>query len=164
MNKRYFEKVSENQWMVNIPEYVTETDWMVLYDNLELPTRGTKTSAGYDFKSPVTFALEPDEETKIPTGIRVSMDDDNVLMIYPRSGHGFKYYLRLANTVGVIDSDYYNSSNEGHIFVKIRNEGSKPLEIKRGEGLCQGIFTKYLKTLDDASEGIRDGGFGSTTK
>jgi len=163
-NKRYFKKVSEQQWLACTPTDTQQIKWMDLLNALELPKRATKFSAGYDFYSPYTFTLEPHEEIKIPTGIRVFMNDDNFLSIYPRSGHGFKYYLRLANTVGIIDADYVNSKNEGHIFVKIRNEGDKSLTINKGDGLCQGIFLPYLKTADDISEESRDGGFGSTTK
>jgi len=163
-NKRYFKKVSEQQWLACTPTDIQKVKWMDLLNELKLPKRATKFSAGYDFYSPYTFTLEPNEEIKIPTGIRAFMNDDNFLSIYPRSGHGFKYYLRLANTVGIIDADYVNSKNEGHIFVKIRNEGNKSLTINKGDGLCQGIFLQYLKTADDISEESRDGGFGSTTK
>lgn len=131
----------------------------------KLPKRATKNSAGYDFFAPFDFTLEPGEEIKIPTGVRVKMMPDEFLAIFPRSGLGFKYYSRLANTIGIVDSDYYNSSNEGHVFVKLRNEGDKTLEVRGGEAFCQGIFMKYLLVDDDDFDKgeDRDGGFGSTT-
>lgn len=164
-NKRKFEKVSLLQWEMNIPRTgVSGEEWDKLHEDLQLPKRGTQLSAGYDIFAPYTFTLEPNQEEKIPTGIRAFMNDGNVLKAYPRSGHGFKYYVRLANTVGIIDADYVNSSNEGHIFVKLRNEGNVPMTINKGEGMCQVIFEQYFLTVDDESEGVRDGGFGSTNK
>lgn len=130
-----------------------------------LPKRATKGSAGYDCYSPIGFCLEPGQEIKLPTLLKAYMPQDVFLGVYPRSGLGFKYYARLANTVGIIDSDYVdNESNEGHIFVKIRNEGDKPMSINPGDGICQFIFQKYFTTEDDEAEGTREGGFGSTDK
>lgn len=130
----------------------------------KLPKRGTALSAGYDCFSPIDFTLNPGEDIKVPTGIKAYMLNDEYLAALPRSGHGFKFYLRLANTKGIIDADYYNNSgNEGHIWVKIRNEGKEPLTIKVGEGMCQLIFQKYLIIDGDSFSGEeRDGGFGST--
>ena len=116
-----------------------------IYKDLILPKRATTGSAGYDFKSPVAFTLKPKDTIKMPTGIRCKMDEDIVLMIYPRSSLGFKYRLILDNTVGIIDSDYYNSDNEGHIFIKFTNLGDKVLEIKKAHnsyGLCL-LFESY---------------------
>lgn len=135
-----------------------------IYKDLILPKRATTGSAGYDFKSPVTFTLKPKETIKMPTGIRCKMDEDIVLMIYPRSSLGFKYRLILDNTVGIIDSDYYNSDNEGHIFIKFTNLGDKVLEIKKGDGIAQGIFLPYFITTDDEVNSKRNGGIGSTDK
>lgn len=137
-----------------------------VYDSISLPKRATAGSAGYDFKSTVDFELAPGEEIKIPTGIRVKIDDGWVLKIYPRSGLGFKFRLQLNNTVGIIDSDYYNSSNEGHIFIKITNDSKngKTVSLKSGDAFAQGIFLEYGITSDDDADGIRDGGFGSTGK
>lgn len=131
-----------------------------------LPRRATKGSAGYDCFAPFDVALEPGEDVKIPTGIRAYMKQGEVLMAFPRSGLGFKYYCRLANTVGIIDSDYYYSDNEGHIFVKLRNEGDKPMSIRQGEAICQFIFIPFLLADGDSFEKgeERNGGFGSTTK
>ena len=125
------------------------------YNKINLPTRATKGSAGYDFKTPMDINLCPGETIKIPTGIRCQINDGWALKIYPRSGLGFKYRLQLDNTVGIIDNDYYESSNEGHIMIKT-------VEIKSGQGFAQGIFVEYGITVDDDVDVIRNGGFGST--
>lgn len=137
-----------------------------IYDGIKLPKRATSGSAGYDFFAPCDFTLKPGETIKIPTGIRARIDEGWVLKIYPRSGLGFKYRLQLNNTVGIIDSDYYNSDNEGHIFIKITNDSNegKTTEVKAGEGFAQGIFIEYGITTDDDASAVRNGGFGSTTK
>ena len=131
-----------------------------------LPKRSTKHSAGYDFFAPAEFILKPGETVKIPTGIRVEMQPEWVLKCYPRSGLGFKYRLQLNNTVGIIDSDYYYSDNEGQIFAKITNDSNegKTVEVEAGDGFMQGIFVQYGITLDDDVTEVRNGGFGSTTK
>ena len=154
-----FEKVSQKQFEEAFKEYPS-----AVYNNIKLPKRATTGSAGYDFYSPIAFTLEPHETIKFPTGIRCKIDDGYVLSIYPRSGLGFKYRLRLDNTVGIIDSDYYNSDNEGHIFAKITNEGDKPIQVNTGDAFCQGILTQYFITYDDETIGVRNGGFGSTDK
>lgn len=135
-----------------------------IYDGIRLPARATKGSAGYDFFAPAAFTLKPEETVKIPTGIRAEMEEEWVLKCYPRSGLGFKYRLQLNNTVGIIDSDYFYSDNEGHIFAKITNDTNegKTVEIPAGTGFMQGIFVEYGITVDDQAEGIRNGGFGST--
>lgn len=137
-----------------------------IYENIKLPKRATLGSAGYDFFAPIEIELKPGETIKIPTGIRAKMDDGWVLKLYPRSGLGFKYRLQLNNTVGIIDSDYYYSDNEGHIFAKITNDTNEGREvvIPSGDGFMQGIFLEYGITVDDDTDGVRNGGFGSTTK
>ncbi len=156
-----FEKVSSAQYregceMANADE---------IYENIKLPKRATAGSAGYDFYAPFDIVLKPNETVKIPTGIRAWIEDGWVLKIYPRSGLGFKFRLQLNNTVGIIDSDYYNSDNEGHIFIKITNDTNegRTIEIPAGTGFAQGIFVEYGITLDDEADGVRNGGFGSTT-
>ncbi len=134
------------------------------YLNVSLPKRATSGSAGYDFFAPKEYTLLPRETVKIPTGIRVKIDDGWVLTIFPRSSLGFKYKLRLDNTVGIIDSDYYYAENEGHIFIKLTNCGDKPLTIEKGKAFAQGVFLEYGVTYDDDSDGVRTGGFGSTDK
>lgn len=164
-----FEKVSLEQFLEgwgNTLEITDEKNIRDIYDAVRLPERATAGSAGYDFFAPVSITLKPGETIKIPTGIRVWMEPEWVLKCYPRSGLGFKYRLQLNNTVGIIDSDYYYSDNEGHIFAKITNDSNedKTLSLKAGEGFMQGIFVEYGITLDDDATGVRNGGFGSTTK
>lgn len=136
-----------------------------LYQDIKLPKRATKGSAGYDIYAPAGFTLKPDQSISIPTGIRCMLNEGWVLKIYPRSGLGFKYRLQLNNTVGIIDSDYYYSENEGHIFIKITNDSKegKELIVEAGTAFAQGIFLEYGITFDDDTNGIRNGGFGSTT-
>lgn len=137
------------------------------FNDLKLPKRGTSKSAGYDIFAPFDITLQPNEEIKVPTFLKAYMQDGEVLLAFPRSGLGFKYYCRLANTIGVVDGDYYNNEdNEGHIFVKIRNEGNKTMTIKKGDGMCQMIFMPFLLVDGDSFDNgdTRKGGFGSTTK
>ena len=157
-----FEKVSEAQFLKDFEDVCAKG----VYDGIKMPKRATSGSAGYDFYAPFDISLKPGQTVKIPTGIRVKIDDGWVLKIYPRSGLGFKYRLQLNNTVGIIDSDYYNSDNEGHIFIKITNDSNedKSFSVKAGEGFAQGIFVEYGITVDDEADGVRNGGFGSTTK
>lgn len=140
----------------------TDEEIKAIYEAIKLPKRSTKGSAGYDFVIPVDLVLNPNSNQKIPTGIRCSINDNWVLKLYPRSGFGFKYRIRMNNTVGIIDSDYFYSDNEGHIFVKISNEGNKTVKFQAGEKFVQGIFVEYGITVDDDATGIRNGGFGST--
>ncbi len=163
-----FHKVSEarflEDWKDNFPE-ASDEEIKEIYKNIALPKRATAGSAGYDFYSPSDFSIAPGESIKIPTGIRVEMDQEWVLKCYPRSGLGFKYRLQLNNTVGIIDSDYFYSDNEGHMFAKLTNDGreGKTVELAKGTGFMQGIFVEYGITVDDDATGIRNGGFGSTT-
>lgn len=162
MNK--FELVSEKEY----EKIAFWNDWDFLdYTELKLPRRATKGSAGYDFFSPISFVLNPGETIKIPTGIKCSLNTGNVLLLFPRSSYGFKYRMQLDNTVGVIDSDYYNNeSNEGHIFFKITNDGKagKPLVVNKGDAFAQGIIMPFILTDDDDAIGTRSGGIGSTSK
>ena len=168
-----FEKVSFEQYLKSYDGW-EEFDELNLkglreeYDNIKLPKRSTNGSAGYDFFSPIRFVLISNDEkrrtVKIPTGIRVILDDDKFLGCYPRSGQGFKYRLQLDNTVGIIDSDYSKSDNEGHIFAKITIDAKEPkiLEINAGTAFMQGIIQQFFKTEDDNTDNERNGGFGST--
>ncbi len=162
-----FEKVSYEQFEKDFRDCFPESKENVraIYDDIQLPKRATKGSAGYDYFSPVDLVLKPKETVKVPTGIRCFMDEGWVLMNYPRSGLGFKYRLQLNNTVGIIDSDYVGSSNEGHILSKITNDSNeeKIIEIKKGTGFIQGIFMEFGICEDDDADALRDGGFGSTT-
>lgn len=136
------------------------------YNNIKLPVRATAGSAGHDFFAPFNFTIEPGETLKIPTGIRCKIKEGWYLAIYPRSGHGFKYGISMANTVGIIDMDYFYSDNEGHIMIKIANDSciNKTYSVPQGQGFSQGIFMPYGLTVNDHVTEVRNGGFGSTTK
>ena len=151
-----FEKVSLNEFV--------KAEKQENYDNIILPRRATSGSAGYDFFALNDFTLAPNETIKIATGVRVYIEEGWVLKIYPRSGLGFKYRLRLDNTVGIIDSDYYFAENEGHIFIKLTNCGDTTLTVEKGKAFAQGVFVEYGITVDDDATEERTGGFGSTDK
>ncbi|MCI9435424.1 MAG: deoxyuridine 5'-triphosphate nucleotidohydrolase [Bacilli bacterium] len=155
---RYFEKINFEQFKKDI------SNDKKLYNEYNLPKRQTKYSAGYDFESLFDFTLKPGETKKIATGIKVNMNIDEMLMIVIRSSLGFKYNTRMCNQVGIVESDYYNNpDNDGHLFVKIQNEGTGDLVIKKGDRICQGIFVKFL-TIDNEEEikKERTSGIGST--
>ena len=143
---RRFEKISFEQFQKDI------CDNKELYDSYELPKRTTKYAAAYDFYALFDYTLKPGEIKKIPTGVRVQMEDDDALLLIDRSSMGFQWNVRLCNQVGVIDKDYYdNPGNGGHMWIRIQNEGDKDYVVKRGEGMCQGMFVKYLKVDDEES-------------
>ena len=169
MDTAKFYKVSYEQFEEGFLDYNANASKEIIhniYNELKLPKRATKGSAGYVFYTPIDVYLKPGETLKIPTGIRCEMNERWVLMIYPRSGLGFKYRLQLNNTVGVIDSDYFYSDNEGHIFIKITNDSNegKIVDVKKGQGIAQGIFMQYGIVEDDDVSELRNGGFGSTTR
>jgi len=157
-----FSKVSIKQYEESVDFYNVKS----IYQNIKLPKRATTGSAGYDFYSPQAFTLAPSETIKIATGIRVKMEEGWVLFMLPRSGHGFKFRIQLDNTVGVIDSDYYYSDNEGHIMLKFTNDGKngKTMSVQVGEAIAQGVFLPFGITMDDNATETRNGGFGSTSK
>ena len=161
-----FEKVSESQFVKDFIDTfnIDEAKAKIIYKDIKLPKRATTGSAGYDFYAPIYFSLKPGEQIKIPTGIKAKMKNDWVLCIYPRSSWGFKFRLQINNTVGIIDSDYYYSDNEGHIFIKFTNDtkDDKEFSISKGMGMVQGIFMPYGIVEDDDAESTRNGGFGST--
>ena len=164
-----FEKVSLEQFVLSVKDFLpslNEEEIKVIYEQIKLPKRATKLSAGYDFYSYSKLVLKPNQTLKVPTGIRCKMDEDYVLFLAPRSSLGFKYRLQLDNTSGVIDSDYYNAKNEGHIFIKITNDTKEEKEvlINEFEAFAQGIFLQYGITVDDDTDEERIGGFGSTNK
>ncbi len=161
-----FERVSRRQFLCDWPEGLgggqrAET----AYESLRLPRRATAGSAGYDFFAPASFTLPPGRSVRIPTGIRVRIQSGWFLAVFPRSGLGFKYRLQLDNTVGIIDSDYYGAQNEGHILIQVTNASNEknPLSVKAGEGFAQGILLPFGLAEGDDAEGLRHGGFGSTT-
>ena len=141
---RGFEKISFKQFSKDIK------DDKKLYENYKLPSRNSKKAAGYDFYLIEDIEMKPGEIVKIPTGVKSYFEDDEVLMIFVRSSTGFKYNIRMVNQVGIIDADYYNNKdNEGHMYIKLQNEGDKTVSFKKGDHLAQGIFMKYLTTDDD---------------
>lgn len=161
-----FSRVSFEQFCEGFDGSVQEEQLRKMYEDLRCPKRATVGSAGYDFYAPFDFELKPKETIKIPTGMRCEIQNGWVLMIFPRSGLGFKYRLQLNNTTGIIDSDYAYSDNEGHIFIKVTNDSNenKICTVKKGEGFAQGIFVPFGICEDDEVSELRNGGFGSTTK
>lgn len=151
----YFTKVSRER-------FIADGGDESAYDGIKLPVRATSGSAGYDFFAPSELSIPAGGTVKVPTGIRCRMDNDRVLAIFPRSGLGFKYRLALDNTVGIIDADYFGADNEGHIMIKMTNNGTRDLVVEAGKGFAQGIFLKYYLTDDDSVAASRTGGFGST--
>lgn len=154
-----FEKISEKQFNKDAMNKICN------YEDIILPKRATQGSAGYDFFSVMDFSLSPGTSIKIPTGIKVHLDEDKVLLCFPRSSLGFKYKLKLDNTIGVIDSDYINADNEGHIWVSMTNMSpNNMLYIHKGDKIFQGIIMNFFTVDDDNADGIRTGGMGSTGK
>lgn len=156
-----FGKISEEEWTKSFDSWELESKQ---YVNIKLPKRSTRGSGGYDIFSNENVLLPPNASYVFNTGINVFMSENLVLLIAPRSGLGFKYQCSLANTIGVIDADYFFSDNEGHIKVKIVNRGDKEFEIKKGDAFCQAICVPYIIAADDNADGIRNGGFGSTSE
>lgn len=174
MNSKYiakFEKVSFEQYLkdrmaiegVTTEDPAFESDYMPkifeTWKNIKLPMRGTTGAAGYDFYSPDTYAIS-EHSVLFPTGIRVKMDDEWVLMLFPRSGLGTKYGCALDNTTGIIDSDYYYANNEGHIMAKLHS--TKAFLIEKGDRFMQGIFVPFGVAENGNNDAQRTGGFGST--
>ena len=146
---RDFEKISYEQFCKDV------CSDKKLYANFKLPIRDSKATAGYDIYLLEDLELKPNDIVKLPTGIKSYFNDDEVLLIVVRSSMGFKHNIRLVNQVGVIDADYYNNkNNEGHIFIKIQNEGNEIVTLKAGEAIVQGIFFKYLTTKSDSDLGL----------
>lgn len=155
---RRFEKISLKQFIKDTN--LSEEE----YNSYNLPKRSTKYSAGYDFEALFDFVLKPNEIKKIPLGVKVQMNDDEMLMLVVRSSQGFKYNVRMCNQVGIFESDFYNNeNNEGHMWLALQNHGEKDYVVKKGDRIAQGIFTKFL-TVDDEEEILneRKGGVGST--
>ena len=155
-----FTRVSEAQYA----EAMAEREGFLPLADIPLPKRATRGSAGYDFVSPLEVTIPAGGTALIPTGIRAEMEPGWVLMLFPRSSLGFRHMLRLANTVGVIDSDYAFAKNEGHIMVKLRNPLDTPVTIGRGERFCQGVFLPYGTAEEEEDFAERSGGMGSTGK
>lgn len=162
-----FYKVSLEQFQSDWADAFPGTDkdrLRDIYEEIKLPRRATSGSAGYDFFTPDALVLSPGETVKLPTGIRARMEEGWVLQIFPRSSLGFKFRLQLNNTVGIIDSDYFYSDNQGHMFIKMTNNTNegRVVELPAGTGFAQGIFLPFGITVDDGCSSSRNGGMGST--
>ena len=164
-----FETITYDQFKKDIGNFAirpNSDEWGIedIYNSIKIPRRATTGSAGYDFYMPCKVLIEPKTAITIPTGIKVELDKSKVLEIYPRSGLGFKHGMRLMNTVGIIDADYYNNeSNEGHIMIKIYNPSDVTLELAAGSAFAQGIIKEYFLVDDDEPRiKTRTGGMGST--
>ena len=143
---RKFEKISFAQFKKDVK------DDKKLYEEYDLPKRSTKYSAGYDFEALDDFVIKPGENKLIPTGIKADMNEGEMLLMVERSSQGFKYNMRMCNQVGVIDKDYYNNpKNEGHIYIKLYNEGENDYIVKRKDKIVQGLFVNFL-TVDNEAE------------
>ena len=165
----HFEKVSFKQWKADCGiKGLKDKDLREWYDAIKLPRQATAASAGCDFFMPFNLNFEGGSKWKIATGIRWVCDEeegrDKVLLIVPRSGLGFRYGIKLSNTVGVIDADYCDSDNQGHIIISLENPSEVTVPLAEGKPFAQGIVVKYEVPDGAGSEDARNGGFGSTDK
>lgn len=164
----HFEKVSFERWKADCGiKGLPDKEMREWFDAIKMPAQATASSAGCDFFMPFNLNFEAGSKFRIATGIRWVTDDDpsdraKVLLIYPRSGLGFKYGIRLSNTVGVIDADYCDSDNEGHIIISLENPSGQTIPLPEGKPFVQGIVVKYEIPDGAASDAARNGGFGST--
>lgn len=163
----HFEKVSYDQYLASHMEVPFENDetrdyfTKIEYNELKIPSRATRGSAGYDFYMPYTVSVKAHEPVTVPTGIKwVAEDEKKVLFIFPRSSMGFKYGMRMANTCCVIDADYWRGNTEGNILIRFVVDQDVTLEA--GSRFAQGIILDYNITHDDNATGKRVGGVGST--
>ena len=169
MNKvAQFEKVSYEQFKEDMIDtfdnFYSEEDIRKFYDEIELPVRATKFSAGHDIKIPFKKSIQSDCTFKIPTGIRCKMEEGYVMLVFPRSSLGIKKGLFITNTIPVIDADYYNAKNEGHIFICVKNTGNELLVLNQNDAITQAVFVPYGVADDGEILTERTGGIGSTTK
>jgi dUTP pyrophosphatase len=164
----HFEKVSFEQWKADCGvKGLSDSGLREWYDSIKLPKQATASSAGCDFYMPFNLNFEGGSSFRIATGVRWVCDEgdrDKVLLVMPRSGLGFRYGIRLSNTVGVIDADYCDSDNEGHIIVSLVNPSDQTVPLAEGKPFAQGIVVRYEVPDGAGSEGARNGGFGSTDK
>ena len=169
MNKvAQFEKVSLEQFARDMVDtfdtFYSAEEIEGFYNNIKLPVRATKFSAGHDIKIPFEKSLPPNDTLKIPTGIRCKMDEGHVMLVFPRSSLGIKKGIVIMNTIPVIDADYYNANNEGHIFICIKNTSDKLLSLSANEPITQAVFVKFGVADDEEVTTERTGGIGSTSK
>ena len=164
----FFEKVSFEQWKKDCGvKGLPDRDLREWYDAIRLPQQATAASAGCDFFMPFNLNFEPGSRFRIATGIRWVTDEEDrgrVLLIVPRSGLGFRYGIRLTNTVGVIDADYCGSDNEGHIIISLDNPSDTAVPLHEGKAFAQGIVVRYDIPEGAESGASRSGGFGSTDR
>ena len=172
----HFEKVSFEQWKADCGiKGLPDKELREWYEAIRLPRQATSSSAGTDFFMPFNLNFEAGSTFRIATGIRwvtdtgedaegKSADRGKVLLIVPRSGLGFRYGIRLSNTIGVIDADYCDSENEGHIIISLVTPSGKTIELPAGKAFAQGIVVKYEIPDGAGSEDARSGGFGSTDR
>ena len=154
-----FERVSAAQFAADCDA----AGFAVEYANVVIPRRATKGSAGYDICIPFDVVIAPHTSVKVPTGIRCTgMPERAMMAIYVRSSVGIKRGVRLCNTVAIVDSDYADSPNEGHIWLALQNDSDKDVEFLAGERIAQAVFSYYMVCEDDAANGARKGGIGST--
>lgn len=162
----YFEKISLGEWTDwwnNHPHGFSEEEIIEFYNKIELPKAGSQFAAGHDFHCPIPICISS-TPVLLPTGIRwvtEEWDKNLVLLMIPRSGLGTKFGMRLRNTVGVIDADYYMAANEGHIMASITTE--KECFLGAGDRFLQGVIVPYYRCGEN-SDAARTGGFGSTGK
>ena len=171
-----FEKVSyeefKSAWIkAHVIDTNREDKIREIYNNIKLPTRSTKRSSGYDFYYPdnIAICLNRHKSLTIPTGIRcVFLEDGYDLSIYPRSSMGFKYRAHIDNTVGIIDNDYFEADNEGHIIIKMSCDprDASCMTINPGDKFAQGIIKEFFLAEGDEEVEKKDrvGGMGSTGK
>lgn len=151
VNSISFEQMSDDDFIFEVKQ---------MYNDIKLPQRATKGSAGYDFFIPYTVNFHHKKDVTIPTGIRFQCDEGKFLMCLPRSGLGMRHGMRLLNSAGIIDEDFFGTASEGHIIAKFTCE--EPFTLEKGTAMMQGIILPYFKVDDDKVETERIGGFGST--
>lgn len=164
-----FEKISEDNYNKIKHNFMEDNVTYIDYNDIQIPTRATIGSAGYDCRLTRDIILNPGESVVIPTFIRAKIGIGWMLLALPKSGLGFKYKLRLANTIGLIDSDYQytvsdDNTNEGHIMIKLVNEGDKVINLSANSKFCQLVFAQYGVVDNEKYEDLemRNGGIGST--
>ena len=164
----HFEKVTFEQWKADCGIKGLSDDMLKKwFDAIKLPKQATSASAGCDFFMPFNLNFEGGSSFKIATGVRWVCEDgdrDKVLLIVPRSGLGFRYGIRLSNTVGVIDADYCDSDNQGHIIISLVNPSDVAVPLEEGKPFAQGIVVRYEVPEGAGSGEARNGGFGSTDR
>ena len=162
-----FDKVSFGQFKKDWNDTFSSRPEQMLkeiYDNIKLPERKTKYSAGHDFHVPCDFCIEPGGRVMIPTGVKCTMNSNYAMQVFPRSSLGIKKGMCISNTIPIIDADYINANNEGHIFISIENHGTETILLNSGESFVQAIFVEYGIADRSKVDTERSGGIGSTGK